>query len=165
MSIPRFDDKFSQAVADMQAAADLLRYLRDSAGDMQSSVILARIPDVLAAAKASSVQALLECQKNPVAAAEALKGYPGAAQSVDALTASSLAVGAAAGDWNNALGGWLATLSVANLISLRAVDMGYGPAGRVVWADGFAEALVTPLRKSAGLAALIAAFEAAGATA
>ena len=73
MAIPRFDARFSQAVSDMQAAADLLRYFATSTGDIQTSVVLDRIPDALAAAKASSVAALNECQKDMAAAA----GAPG----------------------------------------------------------------------------------------
>lgn len=165
MAIPRFDAKFSKAAEDMQSAADLLRYLRSSTGDMQTSVILARIPDVLAAAKASSVAALAECAKDPDAAAGALTRYPGAAQTVEALTTSALAVNAAAVEWNKALGGWLATLTVPDLLSLQGVDMGAGTVGRIVWAQGFSEDKVAPLRSSVGLAGLIAAFEAAGATA
>jgi hypothetical protein len=53
---------------------------------------------------------------------------------------------------------------VADIVALRGVDMGAGPVARFVWSDGFTEAQIADLRASAGLASLIAAFEAAGAT-
>ena len=164
MPIPRFDAAFDAAVEAMQAAADLLRYFAESTGDMQAAVIFERMPDSLAQAKNTAVMALTECSKNPAKATEALTRYPGAPQSVAAFLAAVTAVETAAQSWNADLAAWLAGLSVADLVALRGVDMGSGPVARFVWSDGFTEAQIADLRASTGLASLIAAFEAAGAT-
>lgn len=164
MPIPRFDAAFDAAVEAMQAAADLLRYFAGSSGDIQSSVIFERIPDALARAKSTAVAALTECSKNPTAATAALGRYPGAPQTVPAFLAAVTAVETAAQTWNADLAAWLAGLAIADLVALRGVDMGAGPVARFVWADGFTGAKVADLRQSSGLASLIAAFEAAGAT-
>ena len=164
MPIPRFDAAFDAAVEAMQAAADLLRYFAGSSGDIQSSVIFHRIPDALARAKNTAVAALTECGKNPIAATAALTRYPGAPQSVATFLAAVTAVETAAQAWNADLAAWLSGLAVADLVALRGVDLGAGPVARFVWSDGFTEAKITELRASTGLASLIAAFEAAGAT-
>lgn len=165
MPIPRFDVTFSAAVEAMQTAADRLRYLRSSTGDMQSMVIMDLIPGDLARAKATAVAALDEIQLNPTAAGEALKRYPGAPQTVPTFVAAVTAVEAAAGAWNADLSAWLAGLSVSDLVALQGVDLGAGKVAQFVWAQGFSGDKVAPLRASAGLSTLIAAFEAAGATA
>ena len=164
MPIPRFDAAFDAAVEAMQAAADLLRYLSSSTGDMQAAVIFQRIPDAMAQAKSTAVAALTECGKAPEAATAALGRYPGAPQSVSAFLAAVTAVEAAAQLWNADLAAWLAGLEIADLVALRGVDLGAGPVARFVWSDGFTEAKIADLRASTGLAALIEAFEAAGAT-
>lgn len=165
MPIPRFDVTFSAAVEAMQTAADRLRYLRDTQGDIQRHVIMDLIPADLARAKSTAVAALAEIQRAPEAAGLALTRYPGAPQTVPAFFAAVGAVEAAAQAWNSDLAAWLAGLSVSDLVTLQGVDMGAGKVGQFVWAQGLSEAQVAPLRASSGLAALIAAFEAAGATA
>ena len=165
MAIPRFDAVFSQAVEAMQVAADRLRYLRDTQGDMQRMVIFDLIPTDLARAKSTAVAAVEEIQLAPAAAGAALTRYPGAPQSVPAFFAAVQGVETAAQAWNSDLAAWLAELSVSDLVTLQGVDMGAGRVGQFVWSQGLPEAKVTPLRASAGLALLIAAFEAAGATA
>lgn len=165
MTIPRFDTMFSAAIETQQAAADLLRYVRDSKGDLQSSVILDHIPRALAQAKAGAVGALTECAKDVDAANVALTRYPGAPQTVDAFQAAVKAVEMAAHAWNTDLGTWLAGLVVSDLLSIQAVDLGAGKVAQFVWAQGFNGAKIAPIRQSPGLAALIASLEAAGATA
>ncbi len=165
MAIPRFDLKFSTAVSDMQSAADLLRYLRDSAGDLQMLVVTSHIPDALAATRASAIAAGTECQMDVAAADQALTRYPGAPQTVAALQGAVGAILQAAQLWKADVQAWLAGLTVADLVTFAEVDLGAGPVGRFVWADGLPEAKVAPLRQSAGLASLIVAFESAGATA
>lgn len=164
MAIPRFDAAFDAAVNAMQQAADLLRYFAGSTGDIQSSVITARIPQALAQAKATAVTALNECGKNPVAATDALTRYPGAPQTVPTFYAAVTAVETAAQAWNADLAEWLSGLAVADLVSIRGVDLGFGPVAQFVWSDGFPDAKIAALRASPGLASLVAAFEAAGAT-
>ena len=165
MPIPRFDAAFSAAVEAMQAAADRLRYLRDSVGDVQRAVIMEQIPSDLARAKATAVAAIQEIQIAPAAAAGALVRYPGAPQTVAAFIAAVQAVEVDAQAWNADLVAWLDDLTVADLVTIRGVDFGAGPVAHFVWAQGLGGVLVAPLRASPGLAALIAAFEAAGATA
>ena len=165
MPIPRFDVTFSAAVEAMQTAADRLRYLRDTTGDLQRLVVMDLIPADLARAKATAVAALDEIQLNPVAAGAALTRYPGAPQTVPAFVAAVTTVETAAGAWNADLGAWLAGLAVSDLVALQGVDLGAGKVAQFVWAQGFTAATVAPLRTSPGLASLIAAFEAAGATA
>ncbi|MGV8987829.1 MAG: hypothetical protein ACOH2H_16265 [Cypionkella sp.] len=165
MAIPRFDAIFSAAVEGMQNAADLLRYLRDTTGDLQTSVIWDRLPQAMARAKATAVAALQECAKAPSAADLALPRYPGAPQTVATFTAAVIAVEVSAQVWNADLSAWLSGLTLADLVALKGVDLGAGKVAQFVWVDGFTAAQVAPLRQSAGLASLIAAFEAAGATA
>jgi len=164
MPIPRFYATFDAAVRAMQDAADKLRYLAGSTGAMNASTIFADIPNALAEAKATAVAALTECSKNPVAATEALASFPGAPQSVASFLAAVTAVEAAATAWNADVAVWLAGLSIADLVALQGVDRGAGPVAQFVWATSFTEEKVAPLRQSDGLAALIEAFEAAGAT-
>lgn len=165
MAIPRFDKVFSEAVEAMQAAADRLRYLRDSQGDLQRGVIFDMIPADLARAKAAAVAAIREIQLAPATAGAALTRYPGAPQTVAAFLSAVGAVEAAAQGWNADLASWLDGLAVADLVALQGVDLGSGVVGQFVWMQGLSEAKVEPLRGSAGLAVLIGAFEAAGATA
>lgn len=164
MPIPRFYATFDAAVRAMQDAADKLRYLAASSGAMNASVIFADIPNALAEAKATAVAALTECSKNPASATEALGSFPGAPQTVASFLSAVTAVETAAQSWNADVAAWLAGLTVADLVALQGVNRGAGMVAQFVWATSFPDAKVAPLRKSTGLASLIAAFEAAGAT-
>lgn len=165
MPIPRFDQTFSACVVAVEAAADKLRYLRDSAGDIQARVILSEIPTATAQAKATTVAALAQMQLDPAIAAAKLADYPGAPQTVAAMQAAAASIETASAAFYGALGTWLDGLSVSDIVSVVSVDLGFGNVNQISYATVFPQALIDPLRQTTALNDFVTAFEAAGATA
>lgn len=161
MGLSRFPTVMAGAADAVIATAAALRRVRDSAGDLPFRDLDA-IQDGLRAAKVSTFAAFAEAAKQP-AAAEAFMANMGGPPSLAAYRAAAGAIEVAAAGWNAFLAAWLSGLPRESLIAIvvRSYD---GIETKHVERPAFVAAEVAaPLRASAQLAALVAAFESVGA--
>lgn len=165
MPIISFSALFAQASADVQAAADQVRYLSSTTGDIQIYQLLA-VWESMARANVSTTEALTEAAVNVTAANAALPQFTGAPQTVADLQAGLTNIKAAAAAFKTAAEGWISVnLSAADLLLFSSWVTNGVSSDVLGFATFIPSAKIAPLREDPSLAALVAAFDAIGATA
>lgn len=157
----RFGTIMPQAAAATIAAADALRFVRDSSGDLTVAALDA-VQTGLARAKAATYAALAEGARNPVLAAGFMATIDGP-ESLAVYQANAVAIEARAAAWNAMLQTQLRALPPATLISLAVTSSNGIESKRIETVRFLTSAQASGIRTSSELADLIAAFEAAGA--
>lgn len=161
MALSRFPAMMDAAVEAVLQTAEAMRYVRDARGDLLWSSLDA-VQDGLRRAKVTTYATFAEAAKQP-AAAEAHMASLGGPATIAAYQAKAVAVEVAAAAWNAWLAGYLATLPTGSLIGMVTNGADGIETRHIEWAAFIPGDLAAPLRASAQLAALIAAFEAVGA--
>ncbi|MBL3569931.1 hypothetical protein BV509_01100 [Rhodovulum sulfidophilum] len=161
MALSRFPAVMPRAAEAVIAAADALRYIRDTSGDLRLREIDGAI-EALRTAKLACLAALAEGQKQP-AAAEAFMASLGGPETLADFGAALVQIDAAATAWNDSWAAWLGTLAVSDLIQpatmiREGVDTRY-----IARIEAVSDATAAPLRQAQALDDLIAALEATGA--
>lgn len=161
MGLSRFPAAMDAAIDAVRQTGDALRYVRDAQGDLMWSS-LDDIQNGLRRAKVTTYATFAEAAKQPLAA-EAHMTSLGGPETIADYQAKALVVEQAAAGWNAWLAGFLGSLPSSALISI-VIHAHDGIETKHIEQPPFiAATLAAPLRASAELAALIAAFEAVGA--
>ncbi|GAA0309167.1 hypothetical protein [Rhodovulum strictum] len=161
MTLSKFPAVMPQAAAAVIEAAEALRYIQSSTGDLRLRDI-DRANDAMRAAKSLCLSALAEGQKQPAASAAFMASIGG--PSSLAVFAGHLAqIDAAATAWNDAWSAWLDTLEVSELIQPATLDRDGIETRYIARTEVIGDAKAAPLRGSQALADLVAALAAVGA--
>jgi len=162
MALSQFPIVMPQAVAAIVAAADSMRYLRNTAGDM-TWMTLEMAQDALRPAYEMSLDALAEGAKAPEAAGAFMASIGGPETLVDFQTMLQGFVNATAA-WNGFLSTYLSTLPQSCLIGLVRRDLRGITGTWHIERPGFIPGEhAANLRAAPQLLSLIEAFEAVGA--
>jgi len=162
MALSQFPIVMPQAVAAIVAAADSMRYLRNTSGDV-TWMMLEMAQDALRPAYEMSLDALTEGAKAPEAAGAFMASIGGPETLMEFQTLLQGFVDATAA-WNSFLATYLSTLPQSCLIGLVRRDLRGITGTWHIERPGFIPAEAAgALRASPELGALIGAFEAVGA--
>lgn len=165
MPIISFPALFTKASADVQAAADQVRYLSTTTGDIQTYQLFA-VWQLMAQANISTTDALTQAAANVTAANASLSQFTGAPQTVADLQSGIQNLLTAAGDFKVAATSWItANLTAADLLAFSTYAVGGVSSDVLGFATFISSAKIAPLRSDPTLAALVSAFDAIGATA
>jgi len=161
MTLSRFSSVMPQAVEAVLTTAEVLRYVRDSQGDLTWRA-LDQVQNGLAQSKAACTQALIEGQRQPTSSEAFMAGLGGPATLAE-FQAGIMACEVAAAAWNTALAGFLGGLSGSEVVALVRRGEGTAATSHIERVPYLTPARADVLRQSNELAALIAAFEGVGA--
>jgi hypothetical protein len=165
MPITPFPTLFAQAATAVQAAADALRYLKASSGDLQVYNLF-NVWQAMQAANGITIALMTSAAADPTAAMAALPSFGGAPATVADLQAGFQNIQAAAQAFNVAAAAWIiANLSATDLLSIQPSTVNGVSSQVMTWTDHIPAGKIDVLRADPSLAALISAFEAIGATA
>lgn len=162
MPLSTFPTDMSAAASSVIQAADFLRRLRDGAGVLNWGDIT-NCQRLLHRAKTTSVAAMTEGYKAREAAEAYMRSINGP-ETLETFGSQLMAVEAAAAGWSQLLRDTVTALPGSAFMEIGSVDTGLPTETAMPFRnDSLPAATAISLRQSAELAALIAAFESAGA--
>lgn len=165
MPITPFPTLFAQAATAVQAAADALRYLKNTTGDLPIYNLF-NVWQTMQTANGITTALMTSAALDPTSATAALPSFGGAPSTITALQTGFQNIQTAAQAFNAAAAAWItANLTAADLLAMQPSTVGGVTSQVMNWTDHIVAAKIGPLRADPTLAALIAAFEAIGATA
>ena len=159
MALSRFPKSMADNVDAVLGVAGVIRHVISSSGDL-SFRNLDQLQSGLEVAKTTFIQALTEGQKAPAAAESFMASVNGPA-SLAEYQEKAIAIETAASAWNAVLSETLNRMSTTDLIAL--VTRPDSQTRHIERASFIPATIADPLRKSVELAALLTAFESAGA--
>ncbi len=165
MPITPFPTLFAQAATAVQAAADALRYLKNTTGDLPIYNLF-NVWQTMQTANGITTALMTSAALDPTSATAALPSFGGAPATVADLQAGFQSIQTAAAAFNVAAAAWItANLTAGDLLTIQPSTVNGISSQVMTWSDHIPAAKIDPLRQAPELATLIAAFEAIGATA
>lgn len=161
MPLSQFPTAMPAAVAAVIHVATVLRYIRDTSGDLTFNA-LNDVQNALRISKATTYAALQEGAKSP-AASESFMASIGGPETLADFQAAAFDLEAKASAWNSLVAATLSTLPVDKVIGMVTVSTNGIETRHIEYKTFIPADLAAPIRTSQQLADLISAFEAVGA--
>lgn len=158
MALSTFATAFDRAAADLITLTQAAVYVRDSSGDL-TYLALDHLQNGLRAAKVSALAALVESQKQPVAA-EAQMAAVGGPANIAAYQAALADIEVKAAAWNAALSSALVTIPAADLVGVAIYAQDGIETKHIQFKHFIPAAIADPLRQTQALTDLASALEA-----